>query len=70
MAGRSERFFSMDGCLVKMDVLMRSADAVPVDDWSYMEYTFEPAKNRNRQITVNTFEQDATHLRLPFVDMS
>ena len=23
----------MDGCLVKTDVLMRSADAVPVDDW-------------------------------------
>ena len=33
----------MDGCLVKMDVLLRSADAVPVDDWSYMEYTFNPA---------------------------
>lgn len=70
MAGRSERFFSMGGCLVKMDVLMRSADAVPVEDLSYMEYTFKPAKNRDQQITVNTFEQDATHLRLPFVDMS
>lgn len=41
----------------KMDVLMRGADAVPVDDWSYMEYTFKPATYRNQQIADNTFGQ-------------
>jgi hypothetical protein len=45
--------------LVRMDVLMRSARAGPVDDWSYMEYTFNPAKYRNQQITDSAFERDA-----------
>jgi len=37
----------------------------------YMEYTFKPATYRNLQITIDTFEQDATYLGLlHFVDMS
>lgn len=60
----------MDGCLVKADVPMRGADAVPVDDWSFMEYTFTPAIYRNQHITDNTFDRDWTQCRSPFVDTS
>ena len=48
----------MDGCLIEMGVLMRGADAVPVDDWSSMEYKLKPAAYRNHQITNDTFDQD------------
>lgn len=51
----SERFL-WGGFLVEMTVLTRGADAVPVDDWSYMEYTLNPAADKNQQITDNAFE--------------
>lgn len=54
-AGMSERFL-WGGFLVEMTVLTRGADAVPVDDWSYMEYTLNPAADKNQQITDNAFE--------------
>ena len=47
-----------------MNVLMQGADAVPVDDWSYMEYTFKPAAiQKIQQITDNdTFKQVAMQI--------
>ena len=48
----------------RMIVPMQGTDAVYVDDWSYMEYTFKPAAiQKNQQITDNnTFKQVAMQI--------